>query len=322
MPATGVRNDVDEVTVYGEASVRLAERLIASAGGRFTYSWLGGEGEDIATSQLSAPVAQQLAAIIAKRRENAFLPSFSLAANVLPETTLYFRYQEGFRPGGLAIAGEIVNRFKNDHIATLEFGGRTGRAGIDPFELSANVSFTKWSDIQADFIDNAGLPSTANIGDGHIWSATVNGSVLLGEGFRLDAGLTYNDSKVEEPVPDFVLARATQVPNIARFAGRIGFDYRRELGDDLYLMAQGWAHYVGRSRLGVGPELGQEQGDYLDSGLMLRIGRDALGVTLGISNLADTKGNRFALGTPFQIGRDQITPLRPRTVRIGLDASF
>ncbi len=64
-----------------------------------------------------------LAAITAKRRESAFLPSFSLAANVFPKTTLYVRYQEGFRPGGLAIAGDLVTRFKNDHIATLELGG-------------------------------------------------------------------------------------------------------------------------------------------------------------------------------------------------------
>jgi outer membrane receptor protein involved in Fe transport len=184
------------------------------------------------------------------------------------------------------------------------------------------VSYTRWSDIQADFIDNAGLPSTANIGDGHIWSLTVNGGFALGRDLRIDAGFTFNDSKVDEPVSDFVLARTTQVPNIARFAGRIGFDYHRELGGDLFLLAQGWAHYVGKSRLGVGPELGEVQGDYLDTGLTVRIGREELGLTLSLSNLTDEKGNRFALGTPFQIGRDQITPLRPRTVRLGLDASF
>ena len=47
-----------------------------------------------------------------------------------------------------------------------------------------------------------------------------------------------------------------------------------------------------------------------------------IGVTLGVTNLADTVGNRFALGTPFRVGRGQITPLRPRTVRLGLDAAF
>ena len=46
------------------------------------------------------------------------------------------------------------------------------------------------------------------------------------------------------------------------------------------------------------------------------------GLTLGLTNLTDEEGNRFALGTPFAIGRDQVTPLRPRTIRIGLDAAF
>jgi hypothetical protein len=112
------------------------------------------------------------------------------------------------------------------------------------------------------------------------------------------------------------------VPNVANFAGRLGFDYRRPVSDRLELTAQGWASYVGRSRLGIGPELGEAQGDYLDTGLTVRIGHESFGVTLGLTNLTDEEGNRFALGTPFTVGRSQITPLRPRTIRIGIDAAF
>ena len=112
------------------------------------------------------------------------------------------------------------------------------------------------------------------------------------------------------------------MPNIAKFSGRIGFDYRRPVGRNLELTAAGWANYVGRSRLGVGPQLGEAQGDYLDTGLTVRIGHEAIGITVGVTNLTDEEGNRFALGTPFAIGRDQITPVRPRTIRIGLDAAF
>lgn len=339
---TGVRNSVDEATIYGEASLRLTDRLIATAGGRYTWSWLNGEGEDISYSALTELAARALADSIAEREESAFLPSASLTAQVMEGTSLYMRYQEGFRPGGLSVAGEVVTRFRNDHISTFEFGGRHGEPGFDPFDISANISFTRWRDIQADFIDSLGLPSTANIGDGRIWSVSVNGSAEVAPGFRIDAGFTYNDSQVDEAAPflsspafgdaklepqlvlspDFTTGRANQIPNIARFAGRTGFEYRAAVSDDLDLRAQGWVQYVGQSRLGVGPELGEEQGDYLDTGLTVRVGRDNIGVTLGLTNLTDAKGNRFALGTPFAIGRDQITPLRPRTIRIGLDASF
>src|SRR5690606_39027778 len=145
-------------------------------------------------------------------------------------------------------------------------------------------------------------------------------------------GLSYNDSSVDQlsqtllfglafaggPVGEvanrqealaMLYERASQVPNIANFSGRLGFDYERPIGGDLFLAVRGWASYVGKSRLGIGPELGEAQGDYLDSGITARIGRDRLGLSLGVTNIADIEGNRFALGTPFAIGREQITPL-------------
>ncbi|MGZ3245591.1 MAG: TonB-dependent receptor [Croceibacterium sp.] len=313
---TGVRNSIEELTGYGEASVRLWGSLVATAGGRITRSRLGGKGEDVAQA-----IALAGAAITASRIETAFLPSASLLAEVASKTSLYLRYQESFRPGGLAIENDFVRRFHSDHAATLEFGVRHGQPGIGPFDVAASVSYTRWSNIQADFIDFAGLPSTANIGDGRVWTASLSGGVALAPGVRVEGGLAVNDSHVDEPVlPAF--ARTTQVPNIAAFSGRMGFDYDHPIGNDLNLMADGWLSYVGRSRLGIGPELGEPQGDYLDSGLTVRLSRDAYSVSLSVTNVADTKGNRFALGTPFAVGRDQITPLQPRTFRLGFDAAF
>ncbi|WP_374408427.1 TonB-dependent receptor [Pelagerythrobacter sp.] len=316
MSATGVRNTVTEATAYGEASLRVAEHLVATAGARYTRSRLGGAGEDVPLA-----LAAARAEITASRTETAFLPSASLLAQVAPDTALYLRYQEGFRPGGLAIEGEFVRRFRSDHATTFEFGARHGTPGFGPFDLSASLSHTRWSDIQADFIDDLGLPSTANIGDGRVWTASVSGGVEVLPHFRLNGGLTYNDSRVDEP-RFLLLARATHVPNIAGVAARLGADYRTWLDSGLELRATGWASYVGKSRLGIGPELGDLQGDYLDSGMVVRLGGERMGVTLSLVNLADVKGNRFALGTPFAMGRDQVTPLQPRTIRLGLDARF
>jgi hypothetical protein len=46
-------------------------------------------------------------------------------------------------------------------------------------------------------------------------------------------------------------------------------------------------------------------------------------VSLIISNLADERGNRFAFGSPFVlIEQRQITPLRPRSLRLGWGVRF
>ncbi|MDQ0838532.1 TonB-dependent receptor [Sphingomonas faeni] len=322
-PVTGVTNSIDEATLYGEGSVQLVRGLTATAGARVTRASLAGTGEDVAPARLET-VALARARVTADRIETSVLPSASLIAAVLPKVSLYGRYQQGFRPGGLAIESDFVRRFVNDRVRTLESGMRFGLAGVDSAYLSASVSHTIWQDIQADFIDATGLPSTANIGDGRIWTFSAAGGWKPVAGLTLDAGFTYNDSRVTEPSPALfvALARMSQVPNIARYAGRLGADYRRDVGRDLELRVYGWARYVGRSRLGVGPVLGEEQGDYLDTALTARVGRPSLGLTLGITNLTDSVGNRFALGTPFQVGSGQITPQRPRTVRVGLDATF
>src|SRR3546814_16715321 len=91
--------------------------------------------------------------------------SLALHAEIAPRTMFYMRYQEGFRPGGLAIESDFVRRFRNDRTATFEFGARHGQAGTSPFNLALSLSYTRWKDIQAAFIDSAGLPSTANIGN-------------------------------------------------------------------------------------------------------------------------------------------------------------
>ena len=99
-------------------------------------------------------------------------------------------------------------------------------------------------------------------------------------------------------------------------------NYETVLGDEDFRI-QGWASYVGPSRLGIGPKLGGGQGDYVDSGFAARIGNDARGLTLTVTNLLDSRGNRFALGTPFVPGSDgYLTPLRPRTLRIAVDVAY
>lgn len=333
-PLTGVVNKVEEATLYGEGTMEPVPGLTVTLGGRLTHSRLSGESRDVADLFAFAvdPSARRT------RVETRLLPSAAVAYRPDDRFTLFARYQEGFRPGGISVRREFVQRYKGDRVSTLEGGLRYRTDAID---VEANASWTRWRNIQADLIDGFGFPTTVNVGDGRVLSMGLSTRWRPARGLELDGALYYNDSDVTQQselastinsaainniATDGVLASVTnhnRLPNIADVTGRIGISYTRPLNDDLELQARGFLRYTGKSTLGIGPILGQLQGNYVDTGLEFRLGDGRRGVTLAISNLADVRGNRFALGSPFQVREmDQITPLQPRTVRFGVDISF
>lgn len=340
MPLTGVSNRITEITGYGEATVELMPNLIAAGGLRLSHARLDGAGRDIPLDVAFAGRAET-----AHRSETDLLPSASLLATPIRDVTLYVRYQEGFRPGGLAVDNNFVRRFRNDQVQTLEAGVRFGEKGWTPFDASLSVSHSRWRDIQADFIDTNGFPTTANIGDGRITSVTGAFAVRPTPELSFELGGVYNHSRVTElfstelrtialraaaaggdvgiTIPQQqLLERLGQIPNVAKYAVRGSFNYAAPMGDE-DLRVNGWANYIGPSRLGIGPILGEGQGKYVDTGLAMRIGNHRRGLSLTLTNLFDARGNRFALGTPFVEGSaGYLTPLRPRTLRVAIDLSY
>lgn len=285
---------------------------------------MSGEALDPVAALSSADLARAEAQ--ADRSETIFLPSASLLTDAIPGVTLYARFQQGFRPGGLAVDDQRVRRFQNDRISTLESGFRMGLPGRDTIALSANIAYTDWRDIQADVTDRIGLPTTANIGDGRIYTLEGRIDARATPRLTLDGSIIYNDSRLTRQAA-FIRAlsyddQSLSVPNVANLGGRLAFDYRAPLADRMNLHLAGSARYVGKSRLGVGPVLGQTQGDYVDTSLSASVTRGPVQYSLSLANLFDSDGNRFSLGTPFDLDTDYSTPLRPRTLRIGIDFAF
>jgi outer membrane receptor protein involved in Fe transport len=324
-PSAGVRNEQREWTVFGEASVELIPSLVATAGGRLTSSSLGGTSMGPPPQMLAASdVARAVAA--SNRHETIFLPSFALLSDAVPNTTMFLRFQQGFRPGGLSVDDYRAQSFRNDRTTTVEAGLRHGLPGIDPVAISGSVAWTDWRDIQADLIDRRGLPSTVNIGDGRIYTAEARLTLHPIAGFTVDGSIIYNDSRLSRP-ESFVrlLSYAGEkltLPNVAALGGRLAADYRLALNDGSLLRLSANARYVGSSRLGVGPRVGTRQGDYVDTSVTAALSRGQWRLSLGMTNIADATGNRFALGTPFDLSGDDYTPMRPRTVRLGVDFAF
>ena len=315
----GAQNRVREATVFAELGYEIADGIEATVGARYTLAALSGSGQHL------SPVAIHPADV--KRKESSLMPSAAILARPLEGLTVYGRYQEGFRPGGISIAGDTVTLYRNDHLRTGEVGFRFGQPGRDRFDVQGSATISGWKDIQADFLDSAGLPVTDNIGDGRVWTLTANAGAQILDGLRLETGIAWNDGKITNPADPYRSVMegvdgTTIIPNIARIVARGAIDWRTDLGSSWALHANLYARYVGSSRLGIGPQLGEKQGNYWDSGLLFRLsdgGRRAW--TLNVTNLTNAVGNRFAFGAPVG-GSDQITPLRPRTVRLGFEQGF
>ncbi|WP_338240464.1 TonB-dependent receptor [Aurantiacibacter hainanensis] len=327
---TGVANTVDELTAYGEATFALASDLTMTAGGRVTVSHLTGEA--------LTPVLPELVLSIDpsaddRRTESEFLPSLALAYRVDDSLTAFLRYQEGFRPGGIAVRREFVQQFRSDSVQTLEAGARY--RGQD-LELEASLSWTDWNNIQADLIDGYGFPTTTNIGDGQVFSLGLSGRWRLTPRLELEGAVYFNESEVTQPFEILYLAAPTveddgdlvrfnddRLPNIADRMAHAGFSWWTPLRQDTELELSGYARYVGQSVLGIGPLLGRLQGDYIDTGIEAQLLMGKTRFSLAVTNLLDATGNRFALGSPFEIrDKDQITPLKPRSVRLGVQIAF
>lgn len=344
---TGVRNLVKEGTLYGEGTFEPIDRVTVTLGGRLTHTSLAGRSRD-GLGDLAYSIDPEARA---KRSETRLLPSLALAYRPNDRTTLFARFQQGFRPGGISTRRDFVQRFKGDRVSTAEFGGRYSD---QHFDFGLNAAWTQWTNIQADLIDGFGFPTTTNVGDGRVLSLGFTSRWRPFEGLELDASVYLNKTKVTEryslksvtylfvtsgntEVPndsgvtidiresaaETSLANFTELPNIADVTARAGFAYVTPISDWADFVAKGYARYVGKSTLGVGPILGQRQGNYLDTGLEFRFGSRSRGISLSLTNLLDKRGNRFALGSPFLVrDRNQITPLQPRTVRLGFDFAF
>ncbi|HWI85141.1 MAG TPA: TonB-dependent receptor, partial [Sphingomonas sp.] len=312
----GVDNKVSEAALFGEAGIGLARGLVATLGGRLEYTHLVGEALD-GDAAIGEP----------SREEKTFLPSISLSWHPNDHLLLFGRYQEGFRPGGLSITpaagGPLIQRFHGDDLGSAEVGAKWTPAGARRLEVDLTIGHARWENIQADLVDRNGLPFSANIGSGRIWSAEATWNWRPIEALRLSAGVVANDSRLADPSRDFPSGGKYELPNIAHFAASMSAAFAHDLKGGWRIDTNVRLHYVGHSRLGVGPTLGLRQGDYSLTAASLHVGKGPWGIGIDADNLLNTRGNMFALGNPFDVAAgQQIVPLRPRTIRIGIDAHF
>jgi iron complex outermembrane recepter protein len=316
-PISGVNNENAEIALFGQYELRAAERLRLTLGGRATFARSVGRPIDDPRGNLIEPTRNTL----------RISPSLALAWQPTERLLVFARFQHGARAGGLAVSatGSTLNetRFESDTLMAGELGIRFGDHNRDRIWASATLSYARWTDIQADLIDSKGFPYTANIGDGQISGFEAQGGWAPLRNLRVDGAVFVNISALTAPTRPFAAALERELPNIAPAGARAGLRYTVDLAPCTVLTLDASLRYVGTSQLGIGEPFELAQGNYTTEKIGIRVGWRDVGLSIDVDNIGNVRGNRFAFGNPFGLmAGNQITPLRPRNVRIGVDARF
>ena len=306
-----------EYALFGEATQPFARDWLVTIGGRFERSksageLIGGTGVDFEP----------------KRQKNRVLPTAAISWKPRSDFIAFLRYQSGFRSGGIAIDGDQLNsatRFDSDELDTVELGVRLGGTEGGGRRLSGGItmSYSNWRAIQADLISVDGLPYTANIGRGRIYGLEANIVWRLTDRLTVDGALFVNDSALTDPSLGLEDSDSNALPNVAKAGGRASIAWQRPLTENLDFKLDGTVRYVGASKLSTILPLNLEHGETVQVDLSAALNTAAWRVSLDIVNLLDFTGNSFSYGNPFSVGLGkQITPLRPRTVRLRVKVGF
>ncbi|GLV23946.1 TonB-dependent receptor [Sphingobium sp. Cam5-1] len=292
---------VTEFALFGENKFSVLPGLDATVGARLFHSTAEDE-----TTEMARTRSQSIAKTILS-------PSLTLSRPFAERGVLYLRYARAMRPGGLASVGQSNGgRFNADELDTVDLGFRQS-SGNGRLSLSASSYFTRWSDIQSDFLLPNGLISTRNAGRGDIIGIEGTIDWSLGRGFGVSAGGSFQSARLTHAA-DGLKLDDTRLPVTPDLTGRLAINQHVTLG--------GWqgqavlqANYIGSARLTFDSDLDREMGRYATLSTYADLSRSFWTIGLRVDNIFDVKGDSFAFGNPFSIRKaPQFTPLRPRMI--------
>jgi outer membrane receptor protein involved in Fe transport len=327
-PARSVyrRSDkLSEAALYGELTYELTSRLSLTAGGRLFATRVDTWAGDFALAQTPLPSQH------GKLTDEGVAPKLRLAYAVTPDILLYAQMQKGYRAGGFnvpaAAGGSLVvvpaaARFAPDHLWSYEVG-----AGVPLLDhrllLRAAVFHADWSGLQTDQRLGSGLPITVNIGDGSNTGVEAEASWRPDDHLLVRANLLVEQPQITRAADVFPARRDIGLPGVPYDMGGGFVRYRWQATRDWTGELTGQFSYVGRSFLTFDGGTDNRQGGYASGRVAAALSGHGWRATAFVDNISDETGNTFAFGNPFSRERfTQATPLRPRTVGVGLSRAF
>jgi hypothetical protein len=317
----------DAVALYGEASYALTDRLTATAGLRLS----GFHSQT--RSQVDAPPAGDGRAYSGSSSGGGASPKLALAYTWAEDVHVYVLASQGRRGGGTNTGGPIGTDFSTSSTTAgvhRHFGAdelwniETGLKAIaldGRLAVKTDLFYDIWRNIQTDQFMASGLSYTANAGDGRNIGWETELVFHPAAGLTLQATALLNRPELTKANPGFVTGVGLPgVPDIS-MGGRVA--YRRPLFAGLTGLVTAEANYVGRSHLTFSAINSPSMGGYVLARLSAQIEARDWRLALFLFNPANSRGNTFSYGNPFNFRQAQeITPERPRTVRLVLSKNF
>jgi outer membrane receptor protein involved in Fe transport len=317
------RDELTETALYGEVAYDLTPRLTVTAGGRWFMTRVSTRADDFTLAATPLPPEHL------RLTDTGLAPKLRLSFAATPELLIYGQVQEGYRAGGFNIPAEaggasmerLSAQFKPDHLWNYELG-----AGLPLFDhtltLRGALFHADWRGLQTDQRLASGLPMTVNIGDGSNTGIEAEAAWRPDDRLLVRVNFLLEDPQITRAANVFPARRDIGLPGVPRAMGGADVRYRWRIGPfDAETSAQ--IAYVGRSFLTFDGGTGNAMGGYASARVAAALSRAAWRMTAYVDNVGDERGNTFAFGNPFSRARfTQATPLRPRTVGIGVERSF
>lgn len=314
---SNVQSESFDAAVFGEATLPLWDTVSFTGGARLSYFTRFDEFTIPAGNTPAEP----------SRPEVRFLPTLAVSWRPTNGIIGFLRYQEGFRPGAQQLTGSgedsEVNSFEPDSVRTVEMGMRFGAGAGSRLSGGLSYTYSNWSRVQADLVTDEGFPFVANIGSARVHYVSANLAWKPASDISLEVTGFYSAGELDPPSARLDGEVERNLPNVADSGWRLTGRFEPWVEGDTRITVAGSVEYVGTSYLGISEPFDISQGDYVQTTLGARADFGRWGLSVDMENILDSRANRFSFGNPFSVAEgNQRTPLRPRTVRIGIDARF
>ncbi len=206
---------------YAQATYNITDQLAATGGIRYTWDRTTGRGDNVfvALANAGGPArfacntnrlkilpnanpGQCVGAFTAKSNKPTWM--FDLEYKPIDDMLLYAKYSRGYRQGSVNPSVAGFESWQPEKVDSYEVGAKTSWNGAVGGNLNITGFYNNFSDMQLQYNltaqpgQAAGGNAIVNVGKARIWGIEVDSTLRLFEGFKVDLGYAYLNTKLKE----------------------------------------------------------------------------------------------------------------------------